>query len=58
MISEIDSIWDIMNGNYGNNLFDRFDEKNRYYYANIFINTLIFLMTGILFSNLSNKLLP
>ena len=42
MILEINRIWDIVNGKYGNNIFVRFDENNGEHYANIFLNTLKF----------------
>ena len=42
IISKIDSIWDIMNGKYGNNMFVRFDKNNGENYAKIFLNTLKF----------------
>ena len=42
MILEIDSIWDIMNGKYGNNMFVRFDKNNGEHYAKIILNTLNF----------------
>ena len=43
MIPGIDSIWYIMNGKYGNNIFVRFYYKNGQHYIKIFLNTLIFL---------------
>ena len=43
MISEIYSIWDIINGKYGNNTFVRFDKNNGEHYAKIFLNYLKFL---------------
>ena len=43
MILRIDIIWDIINGEYGNNMFVRIDENNGECYAKIFLNNLIFL---------------
>ena len=56
MILEINRIWDIVNGKYGNNIFVRFDENNVEHYENIFLNTLKFLITGILFSKSNRKM--
>ena len=42
MILEIDIIWDIINGKYGNNMFVIFDEKNVEHYVKNFLNTLKF----------------
>ena len=42
MVSEIDIIWDIMNGKYGNNMFVIFDKNNGEHYENIFFNNFKF----------------